>query len=299
MPRAIDHLVIPAHDLAAQAELYRRLGFQVGSRNRHPWGTENHIVQFDGAFLELIGLGEGFEPPQRRSGEFSFAGFVAQYLEKREGLAMLVLRSDDAEADRREFARQGLGEFERFYFARKARRPNGETVDVAFSLAFAASPALPETGFFVCQQHYPLNFWSRAAQVHPNGALGVRTLTFAHPAPEEAAPFLRRFLESPSVPSRAAWPSRRTMRRLIASRPRARPTRPARPVWSRYASKSPTSTGPSRRSGKGRYLTRGAIGNCLSRLATPWARGLPSRRTKSPLKTFWGDRFRALGVSSD
>jgi len=33
MPRAIDHLVIPARDLAAQAELYRRLGFQVGARN--------------------------------------------------------------------------------------------------------------------------------------------------------------------------------------------------------------------------------------------------------------------------
>jgi catechol 2,3-dioxygenase-like lactoylglutathione lyase family enzyme len=54
MPRAIDHVVIPTLDLAAQATLYRRLGFQVGARNRHPWGTENHIVQFDGAFLELI-----------------------------------------------------------------------------------------------------------------------------------------------------------------------------------------------------------------------------------------------------
>ena len=31
--------------------------------NRHPWGTENHIVQFDGAFLELIGLGDAFAAP--------------------------------------------------------------------------------------------------------------------------------------------------------------------------------------------------------------------------------------------
>ena len=50
MPRAIDHIVIPARRLDAEAELYRRLGFQVGVRNRHPWGPENHIVQFDGAF---------------------------------------------------------------------------------------------------------------------------------------------------------------------------------------------------------------------------------------------------------
>src|SRR5271169_2162500 len=104
MPRAIDHLVIASRDLAAQADLYRRLGFQVGPRNRHPWGTENHIVQFDGAFIELIGLGDGFAPPDARPGSFSFAGFIACFLSKHEGLAMLAMRSSDAEADRREFA---------------------------------------------------------------------------------------------------------------------------------------------------------------------------------------------------
>ena len=199
MPRAIDHLVIP-RAISPRRPNSSRLGFQVGARNRHPWGTENHIVQFDGAFLELIGLGEGFEPPQRKPGEFSFAGFVAQYLETREGLAMLVLALRRRGGGPARIRAAGLGEFERFYFARKARRPNGETVDVAFSLAFAASQALPQTGFFVCQQHFPLNFWSRSAQAHPNGALGVRTLTFAHPAPAEAAPFLRRFLQSPARP---------------------------------------------------------------------------------------------------
>ena len=71
MPRAVDHLVIAAHDLPAQAALYRRLGFQVGARNRHPWGTENHIVQFDGAFLELIGLGDGFDAPASERGGLS------------------------------------------------------------------------------------------------------------------------------------------------------------------------------------------------------------------------------------
>src|ERR1700689_362384 len=103
MPRAIDHIVIPARDLTAEADLYRRLGFQVGARNCHPWGTENHIVQFDGCFLELIGLCDRFEAPEPQPGVFSFAGFVARFLARSEGLAMLVLRSDDAEADRRRF----------------------------------------------------------------------------------------------------------------------------------------------------------------------------------------------------
>ncbi len=196
MPRAIDHLVIASRDLAAEADLYRRLGFQVGARNRHPWGTENHIVQFDGAFLELIGLGDGFEAPAPVEGEYSFAGFLARFLAHREGLAMLVARSSDAEADRREFAARGLGDFPRFDFARKAKRPDGETVDVAFSLSFAASEALSETGFFVCQQHFPENYWSRTAQIHPNGATGIAGLAFAHEAPADAARFLARFLSA-------------------------------------------------------------------------------------------------------
>lgn len=196
MPRAIDHLVIPARDLTAQAELYRRLGFQVGARNRHPWGTENHIVQFDGAFLELIGLGEGFEAPAPEPGVYSFAGFVASFLARREGLGMLVLRSQDAEADRRRFLAEGIGDFARFDFARKARRPDGSESDVAFSLAFAASPALPEAGFFVCQQRFPENFWSRAAQIHPNGATGIAGLAIAHEDPASLRAFLARFLDA-------------------------------------------------------------------------------------------------------
>lgn len=198
-PRAIDHLVIPARDLSAQAELYRRLGFQVGSRNRHPWGTENHIIQFEGSFLELIALGEGFEQPEREAGVFSFAAFVAQFLARREGLAMLALRSEDAEADRRRFAAEGVGDFARFDFGRKARRADGREADVAFSLAFAATPALPEAGFFVCQQHFPENFWNPAAQVHPNGAKGISGLAIVHERPAEAAAFLARFFGAPAA----------------------------------------------------------------------------------------------------
>jgi len=196
MPRAVDHLVIAARDLEAQAALYRRLGFQVGARNRHAWGTENHIVQFAGAFFELIGLGEGFVAPSPQEDLFPFAGFVANYLDRREGIAMLVLRSADAEADWRRFKAEEIGDFPRFDFARKGRRPDGSEVEVAFSLAFAATPALPETGFFVCQQHFPENFWSPAAQVHPNGALGVAGLTIVSERPSDAGDFLATFLEA-------------------------------------------------------------------------------------------------------
>jgi len=194
MPRAIDHLVVAAHDLEAQAALYRRLGFQVGARNRHPWGTENHIVQFDGSFLELIGLGEGFAAPAEMDRVFSFAGFLARFLERRQGIAMLVMRSHDAEADRAAFARAGAGDFARFDFARKGRSPDGGEVDVAFSLAYAQAPALPDAGFFVCQQHFPENFWSGRSQLHPNGARAIAGVVLAHERPQDHAEFLKEFV---------------------------------------------------------------------------------------------------------
>lgn len=196
MPRALDHLVIASHDLSAQADLFERMGFQVGARNRHPWGTENHIVQFDGAFLELIALGPDFVTPDARSAVYPFAGFLEAYLKTRQGLSMLVMRSADAEADRVVFDERGIGGFARFDFARQGRRPDGEAVNVAFSVAFAASPAWSETGFFVCQQHYPENFWSAAAQIHRNGALGVDALRFEHPSPEAGRDFLSEFLDA-------------------------------------------------------------------------------------------------------
>jgi hypothetical protein len=196
-PRAIDHLVVAAHDLAAQADLYRRLGFQVGSRNRHSWGTENHIVQFDRSFLELIGLGEAFVAPTAIEGVYSFARFVAGFLDRRQGIAMLVMRSHDAEADRIAFAEAGIGDFARFDFARKGRNPDGGEVDVAFSLAYAQDRTMPDAGFFVCQQHFPQNFWNARLQVHPNGARAIAGLVLAVERPEDHIEFLMRFVGAP------------------------------------------------------------------------------------------------------
>ena len=57
MARGLDHLVHAVRDLDAAGELYGRLGFTVGARNRHPWGTHNRIVQLPGFFIELLAIG--------------------------------------------------------------------------------------------------------------------------------------------------------------------------------------------------------------------------------------------------
>jgi catechol 2,3-dioxygenase-like lactoylglutathione lyase family enzyme len=65
MARGLDHIVHAVRDLDAAADLYRRLGFTVGARNKHPWGTHNHVVQLSGFFIELLTCRTG-EAWQRR-----------------------------------------------------------------------------------------------------------------------------------------------------------------------------------------------------------------------------------------
>ncbi|ODT45551.1 MAG: hypothetical protein ABS59_16865 [Methylobacterium sp. SCN 67-24] len=168
--RGLDHLVIGVADLDAAGDFYAGLGFRVGARNRHPWGTENRIVQFPGAFLELITVGDGTAIPPHGQHLFSFGAFVRDAVARGQGMSMLVLESQDSHADAAGFRQAGIGDFEPFFFERQATRPDGSQVRVAFSLAFAANPAARECGFFVCQQHEPQNFWNPAFQQHENGA---------------------------------------------------------------------------------------------------------------------------------
>jgi catechol 2,3-dioxygenase-like lactoylglutathione lyase family enzyme len=193
MTRGLDHLVLVVHDLDAAGGLYEAMGFRVGARNRHPWGTENRIVQFPGTFLELITVGGGAEIPPHLGPSFSFGAFVRDAQERGEGFAMLVLESQNAEADKAVFDAAGVGGFDRTSFSRLARRPDGSTVHVAFSLAFARDKLAPEVGFFVCQQHYPENFWNPAFQAHPNGATGVPGVLMVAENPSAHAEFFTDF----------------------------------------------------------------------------------------------------------
>jgi hypothetical protein len=193
MSRGLDHLVVASRDLAAQAAFYARLGFTVGARNRHPWGTLNHIVQFEGCFLELITLEDGFVRPDPAAPVAQFATFLADYVERRDGFAMLVLESRDAAADQADFVAHGIAGPTTFFFERRGERPDGTPVHVAFTLAFASSEAIPEAGFFVCQQHFPENFWNPAYQRHDNGATGVAAAVMVADDPLKHAAFLESY----------------------------------------------------------------------------------------------------------
>jgi hypothetical protein len=78
-------------------------------------------------------------------------------------------------------------------FEREGKRPDGSAVKVGFSLAFARDAKAPATGFAVCQQHFPENFWNPAFQQHANTASGIEAAVLVAENPGEHHAFLSAF----------------------------------------------------------------------------------------------------------
>ncbi len=187
--RGIDHLVLCARDLEAARAAYRSFGFTTTPPAQHPFGTANSLVQLQGNFLELIAIANPAEIRPLQPDEFSFGKYIQNFLQRREGMSMLVFESHDAVADQAEFVRKEIETYEPFHFERPATLPDGKTVTVGFSLAFATTPDMPEAVFFTCQQHAPQYFWKPEYQSHANGARTVREVVMVAESPGRLARF--------------------------------------------------------------------------------------------------------------
>jgi catechol 2,3-dioxygenase-like lactoylglutathione lyase family enzyme len=194
MPRGLHHVTHSVRDLEALATAYRRLGFTVGARNRHAWGTHNRIVQLDGFYLELLEVAEPEKIVPHGPRSFSFGAFNRNFVARQEGIAMLALESRDANADAAAFRAAGIGDFDIFSFEREARRPDGAAAKVAFSLVFANDRQSPDIGFFACQEHHPENFWNPAFQTHSNGAATIAAVVLVAENPTDHHIFLSAFV---------------------------------------------------------------------------------------------------------
>jgi Glyoxalase-like domain len=192
MSGGLDHLVHAVRDLDAVAEVYRRLGFTVGARNRHAWGTHNYLVQTPGFFVEVLMVAE---PEKLGSDGFSalFGTFNRLFLKNQEGLSLLILESDDAAVDAARFRSAGVGASDAMRFEREGKRPDGSAVKVGFSLAFARDAKAPAIGFAVCQQHFPENFWDPAFQQHANTVSGIAGTVLVSQSPRDHEAFLSAF----------------------------------------------------------------------------------------------------------
>src|SRR5688572_28943834 len=143
--RGLDHVVHAVRDLVASAQRYRRLGFTVGARNRHPWGTHNRVVQLPGFFIELLTVAE---PELLGNDGLStlFGRFNQSFLAGRQGLSLLILESGDVAQDLCTLQSAGIAASDVVRFERSAKRPDGSTVEVAFSLVFARDQRAPSVG---------------------------------------------------------------------------------------------------------------------------------------------------------
>ena len=203
MKHAIDHLVLCVDDLDRARRFYEALGFRLTPRAQHPFGTANHLVQLQGSFLELLAVADRARIPAPQRGYFNFAAFAAAFLGQRQGMAMLVFPSDDARADQHQILAHGLETYEPFDFSRKASLPDGGEAVVGFSLAFVTNRAMPETAFFVCQQHAPQHFWKPEFQRHANGAIAAVEVLMVADSPRQLADFFRRLVAPAAVSENA------------------------------------------------------------------------------------------------
>lgn len=189
--RGLDHVVAAVSDLSAAAETWERLGFRTTPLARHPWGTENRVVQLEGSFVEILGIGDAAAIPEPTETAFSFGTYNRDFLATHgDGLSMLVLESRDEVADRAAFAAAGLGVFDPFGFERIAVSPEGEERRVGFDLTFAGltgtgAAGTPDMGFFTCRQRFPENFWRAEYQHHPNTAKRLAAVVLVAPNPAD------------------------------------------------------------------------------------------------------------------
>jgi hypothetical protein len=213
--RGIDHIVHAVRDLDAAGELYAGLGFTVGARNRHPWGTHNRIVQFPKSFVELLEIAEPEKIVPFEPRVFSFGAFNRDFLKRNEGLSMLVLEGRNPGGEAEEFRAAGIGDYEVFHFEREGRDPQGAPVKVAFTLSFATDPKAPEIGFFTCHHHHPESFWSPALQNHRNTAQAIAGVVLVADNPSDHHIFLSAFVGERELQSSSTGISVKTPREEI------------------------------------------------------------------------------------
>lgn len=187
MIRPVDHLVLPVRDLAEARRQYERLGFAVANEAHHPFGTANALIFLaDGTYLEPIAVTDSGAAATARRGGNSLVERVARFLKSRgEGMALAALKSVDAGADRSQFEKAGFATGDVLTFRRMAAMPDGGEAEVGFRLAFAADPAAPQAGFFVCQHLAAETMWRAARTDHPNGARGLARVAMVAKSPAD------------------------------------------------------------------------------------------------------------------
>jgi hypothetical protein len=183
-PLGLEHPLVVADDLDALAERYRAMGFAPTRKGFHPWGTATQLVLFADNFIELMGIDDRrlIDTPSETG--FRFGRFIADQLERREGIAMIALHSEDAVADAAAVTARGMAPDGLVNFRRAVTLPDGAKEEAAVSLAMLIDWQQPQLSHFICQQHRPEFVWVPEWMQHPNGAQAIRQVVYAAAEPD-------------------------------------------------------------------------------------------------------------------
>lgn len=176
MTLQLDHVVINTRyetDLAA--ELFAGLGFQLTPRGYHPTlGSINHLMVFEHAYLELIGLPPGGDKVRQ------------ELIDSPVSLNGLVFASTDAEATRNTVVSAGFDAQPVQHFARPLQI-DGVDHEARFSAVRLALDSFDAGRVYYCQHHTPELIWRRDWLTHANGVTGIVELTIASADPAATA----------------------------------------------------------------------------------------------------------------
>jgi len=172
MTFALDHLVINVlFDMDRAAALMSQLGFTVTPRGHHSLGSINHLIVFEGHYLELIGLPSGTDALRR------------DVLESPRGLNGLVFQSGDVDSSLRALRNSGLTMLEPQSFSRPVVIDGIE--QIARFRTIRTVPELFEAGrLYYCQHFTPELVWHRSWMSHANGCHGLSELVVVTSAME-------------------------------------------------------------------------------------------------------------------
>lgn len=185
----IDHVVFIVRDLDAARRRMERLGFAPTPRGGHPvLGTGNHTMMFrEPTYFETMGI----ERPGPHTARY------AAFLERREGIGALALKTDDARGVHARFGAAPLHASPAVDFARPVDLPGGRA-EARFTLSQFAPEATPGASVFVCQHHTPGIVWRTDMLDHPNGATGLCFATIVVDDPRAAAEAYARLWPGPA-----------------------------------------------------------------------------------------------------
>ena len=164
MPFPPDHIVINTlFDMDRAAALMERLGLTVTPRGYHSLGSINHLMVFEGGYLELVGLPLGTDILRR------------DVLESPLGLNGLVFQAKEVDAIIGPLRDSGLAMLPPQDFSRPATIDGVEQL-VRFRTTRTAPELFAAGRVYYCQHYTPELVWRREWMTHANGCNGLREL---------------------------------------------------------------------------------------------------------------------------